>query len=125
MRGNIDGRIPEYDLPGCRLRFRYRVTGRERSGDSRSCGNGTRPLYIRVLQDVSDRDARDAGRKDAPMMQAENAIMIDTSSMTPEKPSLALGVIEGRADRMTRRMRICGIRGMPSLGPMSGLTNGG
>lgn len=53
-------------------------------------------IYTRVLQDVSDRDARDAGRKDAPMMQAENAIMIDTSSMTPEKAfSVALGVIEG------------------------------
>ena len=53
-------------------------------------------IYKRVLQDVRDRDARDAGRRDAPMTQAENAILIDTSLMTPDEAFIAaLGVIEG------------------------------
>ncbi len=35
-----------------------------------------------VLQDIVARDARDAGRADAPMKAADDAILIDTSSLT-------------------------------------------
>ena len=53
-------------------------------------------IYSDVLQDMSDRDARDANRKDAPMTQAENAILIDTSLMTQDEVFVAaLEVIEG------------------------------
>tara|TARA_R110002012_G_scaffold98253_2_gene235825 strand:- start:284 stop:916 length:633 start_codon:yes stop_codon:yes gene_type:complete len=51
-------------------------------------------IYARVLQDMRERDARDAGRSDAPMKQADDAILIDTSSMTPDEAfAAALEVI--------------------------------
>jgi len=53
-------------------------------------------IYARVLQDMRERDARDAGRSDAPMKQADDAILIDTSSMTPDEAfAAALEIIEG------------------------------
>ncbi|WP_028467653.1 (d)CMP kinase [Nisaea denitrificans] len=56
---------------------------------------GEAAIYARVLQDMRERDARDAGRSDAPMKQADNAILIDTSSMTPDEAfTAALDVIE-------------------------------
>ena len=57
---------------------------------------GEAAIYARVLQDMRERDARDAGRSDAPMKQADDAILIDTSSMTPDEAfAAALDVIEG------------------------------
>jgi cytidylate kinase len=35
-----------------------------------------------VLRDLQDRDARDSARADAPMVQAADAVRIDTSDMT-------------------------------------------
>ena len=45
-----------------------------------------------VLNDVRDRDARDASRKDAPMRPADDAVMFDTSS---------LGIDEALAEAVT------------------------
>ncbi|MEQ8332266.1 (d)CMP kinase [Nisaea sp.] len=57
---------------------------------------GEAAIYARVLQDMRERDARDAGRSDAPMKQADDAILIDTSSMTPDEAfTAALDVISG------------------------------
>lgn len=39
--------------------------------------------YVDVLQEMSERDARDSERDDAPLRQAEDAVEIDTSDMTP------------------------------------------
>ncbi|HJV42851.1 (d)CMP kinase [Caulobacter sp.] len=38
-----------------------------------------------ILADIHKRDARDGGRKDAPMTQAEDAVLLDTSEMTIEQ----------------------------------------
>ncbi len=38
-----------------------------------------------VLRQLKERDARDAGRKDAPMKAADDAIHIDTTAMTPDE----------------------------------------
>lgn len=38
-----------------------------------------------VLADVRERDARDAGRKDAPMKAAEDAVVLDTSALSIEE----------------------------------------
>lgn len=38
-----------------------------------------------VLEDVRARDARDAGRADAPMMAADDALILDTSEMSIEE----------------------------------------
>lgn len=52
-----------------------------------------------VLNDMKIRDARDAGRSDAPMMAADDAILIDTTEMGPDAVfEQALSVIFDRLD---------------------------
>ena len=40
--------------------------------------------YDRVLDDMKIRDARDAGRADAPMVAAPDAVLLDTTAMGPD-----------------------------------------
>jgi cytidylate kinase len=50
-----------------------------------------------VLADVRERDARDAGRKDAPMKAAEDAFVLDTSALSIEEAiAAAIAAIEAR-----------------------------
>lgn len=52
-------------------------------------------IYARVLAEIEARDARDAGRADAPMRRAEDAVEIDTSDLSPaEVFQRALAAIE-------------------------------
>ena len=44
--------------------------------------NGLRVDFETVLDDVRQRDARDMGRKDAPLRPADDAIQIDTSELS-------------------------------------------
>ncbi len=46
---------------------------------------GHRVAYEEVLADVRERDARDAGRSDAPMKRAEDAVLLDTSTLSIEE----------------------------------------
>jgi len=49
----------------------------------------------RVLEQLKDRDLRDAQRKDAPMKPADDAVWIDTTRMTPDEClAKAIEVIE-------------------------------
>jgi CMP/dCMP kinase len=48
-------------------------------------GRGLPSIYARVLEDLQERDRRDAGRADAPMVQAPDAILVDTTRMTPDE----------------------------------------
>jgi cytidylate kinase len=41
--------------------------------------------YDDVLADIRARDARDTGRKDAPLLQAQDALLLDNSDMTREE----------------------------------------
>jgi len=45
-------------------------------------GRGSEASFEAVLADVKERDARDAGRAEAPMVVALDAVLIDTSSMS-------------------------------------------
>ena len=45
-------------------------------------GWGSEASFEAVLADVKERDARDAGRAEAPMVAALDAVLIDTSSMS-------------------------------------------
>ncbi len=45
---------------------------------------GAESIYARVLQEVRDRDARDSGRKAAPLRPAEDAIVLDTTELSAE-----------------------------------------
>ena len=42
---------------------------------------GTPAIYEHVLQDLNERDARDSGRRAAPLMAAPDAIIIDTTTL--------------------------------------------
>jgi cytidylate kinase len=42
---------------------------------------GTPAIYETVLQDLNERDARDSGRRAAPLMVAEEAYIIDTTTL--------------------------------------------
>lgn len=45
-------------------------------------GRGSEASFEAVLADVKERDARDAGRAEAPMIAALDTVLIDTSSMS-------------------------------------------
>jgi CMP/dCMP kinase len=45
-------------------------------------GEGSHVAYDHVLTDILDRDARDSGRSAAPLKQADDAVLLDTSEMT-------------------------------------------
>ena len=56
---------------------------------------GEASIYARVLADIEARDARDAGRADAPMRKADDAVEIDTSDLSPSDVfKRALAVID-------------------------------
>lgn len=46
---------------------------------------GEKTTYEQVLEDQRKRDEQDAGRKIAPLKQAKDAILLDTSGFTPEQ----------------------------------------
>lgn len=48
-------------------------------------GQGETVAFEDILADIHKRDARDGGRKDAPMAQAADAVLLDTSEMTIEQ----------------------------------------
>lgn len=48
-------------------------------------GKGEKPNYEEVLADVNDRDYRDTHRAESPLRQAEDAIVVDNSHMTPDE----------------------------------------
>jgi CMP/dCMP kinase len=48
-------------------------------------GRGETAIYARVLEDLRERDARDGSRADAPMRQAEDAMLLDTSHLDPDQ----------------------------------------
>ena len=48
-------------------------------------GKGETPNYEAVLADVNERDYRDTHRAESPLRQAEDAIVVDNSHMTPDE----------------------------------------
>jgi cytidylate kinase len=48
-------------------------------------GRGMNAHYEDVLADIYSRDARDSGREVAPLRPAADAILLDTSTLTPEQ----------------------------------------
>ena len=46
---------------------------------------GEQPDYADVLKDVNERDYRDTHRAESPLRQAEDAIVVDNSHMTPDE----------------------------------------
>lgn len=48
-------------------------------------GQGEAVTFDDILADIHKRDARDGGRADAPMVQAADAVLLDTSDLTIEQ----------------------------------------
>ena len=48
-------------------------------------GRGMTAHYEDVLADIRSRDARDSGRDVAPLKQASDAVLLDTSTLTPDQ----------------------------------------
>ncbi|MBO6306664.1 MAG: (d)CMP kinase [Paludibacteraceae bacterium] len=46
---------------------------------------GGTPRYADVLADVNDRDYRDTHRAESPLRQAQDAVVVDNSHMTPDE----------------------------------------
>lgn len=46
---------------------------------------GEHPKFEEVLADVNDRDYRDSHRAESPLRQADDAIVVDNSDMTPDE----------------------------------------
>lgn len=62
---------------------------------------GMRAHYEEVLCDLRRRDARDSGRDAAPLLQAEDADLLDTSELTKEEAiAQAIRLVEARLARI-------------------------
>ena len=60
-------------------------------------GMGENVTEAGVLEQLKERDARDAARTDAPMKPAEDAVWIDTTRMTPDEcVAKAAEIVEAR-----------------------------
>jgi CMP/dCMP kinase len=58
---------------------------------------GSRLSYDRVLADIRERDRRDSTRATAPLRQADDAVLLDTSYMSIEAAiARAIKIVEGR-----------------------------
>lgn len=56
---------------------------------------GKRAVYSEVYLEILERDARDRGRADAPLRAADDATVVDTSTLTADQVfALALTVVE-------------------------------
>jgi cytidylate kinase len=65
---------------------------------------GQSVAYADILADIRRRDERDAGREAAPMTQAADAVLLDTSEMTIEQAAdAARRIVEAARGRWTER----------------------
>jgi cytidylate kinase len=60
---------------------------------------GEHPNYEEVLADVNDRDYRDTHRAESPLRQADDAIVVDNSDMTPDEQLLVVCDLYDKAFR--------------------------
>lgn len=84
----LDGRdIGTVIFPEATLKFYVDadIAVRARRRHKELMGQGIDITYEKVLEDMKIRDARDAGRPDAPMKAAPDALFIDTSHMGPDE----------------------------------------
>lgn len=64
---------------------------------------GVGSIYERVLQDMKDRDARDSGRRTAPLVPADDAFVLDTTTLDADAAfAAALHFIERKVGGIGR-----------------------
>jgi cytidylate kinase len=96
----MDGRdIGTYVLPNASYKFFLTASLEERAKrryDELSQKGTEHPTYEEVRDDISLRDRNDSSRAFAPLIRAEDAIEIDTTSLTPyEVTEKILSIIDG------------------------------
>ena len=96
----VDGRdIATVVLPDAPVKLYVTASAavRARRRHEELLARGETSIYERVRAEIEARDARDAGRAVAPMRQADDAVEIDTTDLTPEQVlARALAVIDAR-----------------------------
>lgn len=95
----MDGRdIGTVVLPDADLKI-YLTASVETRADRRYkelIEKGQQPDLDEIRRDIADRDHRDMNRKNSPLRQAEDAVLIDSSDMTiPEVVDRILGLTKG------------------------------
>ena len=67
-------------------------------------GRGETIIYARVLQDLTERDERDSNRAVSPLKAANDAIVLDTSTLDPDAAfAAALAYVEKRLKDASNR----------------------
>lgn len=96
----MDGRdIGTVVLPQAQVKIFLTASAEERAQRRHKdfLANGVEIEYTKVLDDVRQRDARDSNRENAPLKQAKDAVLLDTTQLSFDK-SLAriLEIIKGK-----------------------------
>lgn len=75
------------------------VEVRARRRHQEQVARGEPVTFERTLETIRDRDARDMGRKDAPLRQADDAVLLDTTSLGIEEAlQAALAIVRAKID---------------------------
>ena len=61
---------------------------------------GEKPEFAAVLADVNDRDYRDTHRAESPLRQADDAVVVDNSFMTPDEQMVLIYKIFDEASNL-------------------------
>lgn len=99
----LDGRdIATVVLPGADVKIfvtaDVEVRAQRRYEEQKKRGEPV--AYERTLENIRDRDARDIGRKDSPMRQAEDAVLLDTTHLGIEAAfQAALEIVRAKVER--------------------------
>lgn len=98
----LDGRdiativLPDADV---KLFVTADVEVRARRRHQEQVARGEPVTYERTLETIRDRDARDMGRKDAPLRQADDAVLLDTTRLGVEEAlAAALEIVRSKID---------------------------
>ncbi|MBO5328154.1 MAG: (d)CMP kinase, partial [Clostridia bacterium] len=81
----LDGRdIGTNVLPNAEYKFYVTATAEERAKRrfTENVGKGFTVSYEDILAEIKERDYRDSNREYAPLKQAEDAVLVDTTKMT-------------------------------------------
>jgi len=92
FKGNIvvEGRdMGTYVFPGAKFKFYLVATAEERANrryrQLKEANNKEVHTYEEVLNEIKTRDKQDMERKESPLHPALNAVIIDTTSLTPSE----------------------------------------
>ena len=96
----MDGRdIGTVVLPNAQLKIFLTASAQERARRrfAQLQEKGTEETYESVLAEIIERDKRDSERETAPLKQADDAVLLDTSDMNPEESIRAvMNLVEER-----------------------------